>query len=330
VPLEYRLLWGFLAREGMREGEATGLTWSCLDLDRGAIRLDVNKTDDPRTWALNPGVAAALRQYREAHRPDDEPDDLVFLDPDGEPITGDGLADILREHLVTLGLKEERPELFTTTADRMRIRVHDLRGTFVTVSLANGRSESWISDRTGHKSSQMIATYKRNARTFAELDLGALAPLNVAIPELALPSDCPEDSAAEVSNPSAAIPEVPIATRDLAGSHLRELNSRPTVYEIASAPSDHAGLERRGPSLGPDARACAEELLRDVEAGRPITRERARGLAAAVLWDPLARTALSVLEADDTARAVSLATVLAAAVLAAAVPARRERDAAAE
>jgi hypothetical protein len=62
--------------------------------------------------------------------------------------------------------------------------VHDLRGTLETLSLANGKSESWISDRTGHRSSQMIARYKRTARTFTELDLGELDSLSEAIPEL--------------------------------------------------------------------------------------------------------------------------------------------------
>jgi integrase len=81
-------------------------------------------------------------------------------------------------------LKKERPELFQTTAERQRIRVHDLRGSFVTVLLANSRSESWIADRTGHRSSAMINRYKRISRTFEELDLGALAPLCDAVPEL--------------------------------------------------------------------------------------------------------------------------------------------------
>jgi len=51
--------------------------------------------------------------------------------------------------------------------------------------LGNGKSESWISDRTGHKSSQMINRYKRTARTFAELQTGELTPLNEALIELA-------------------------------------------------------------------------------------------------------------------------------------------------
>jgi hypothetical protein len=37
----------------------------------------------------------------------------------------------------------------------------------------------------------MIARYKRNARTFAELELGELAQLDAAIPELANARDCP-------------------------------------------------------------------------------------------------------------------------------------------
>jgi hypothetical protein len=72
VPFGYRLLWGFLAREGMREGEALGLTWNVVDLVRGMVRLDENKTDDPRAWALDPGVAQALRVYRKHLAPDAE------------------------------------------------------------------------------------------------------------------------------------------------------------------------------------------------------------------------------------------------------------------
>lgn len=180
----YRLLWGFLTREGMRLGEAIDLTWGDLDLARGAVRLDQNKTDDPRAWALQDGTAEALRRYRRNHCPNVEATDRVFVDHSGKPLSKFGLADLLREHLGAIGLKKERPELFTTTDERRQIRVHDLRGTFVTVALANGRPESWISDRTGHRSSAMISLYKRTARSFAELGLGDLVPLSAALPEL--------------------------------------------------------------------------------------------------------------------------------------------------
>jgi integrase len=184
VPLSFRLLWGFLSREGMREGEALALTWGDLDLKRGAVRLDKNKSDDPRAWALDPGTKAALATYRETMRPNAKPHELVFLDPQGNAHSKFGIAMLLRGHLEAVGLKAERPELFATTAERQQIRVHDLRGTFVTIALANGRSESWISDRTGHKSSVMINRYKRQARGFQELALGPLTPLDRAVPEL--------------------------------------------------------------------------------------------------------------------------------------------------
>src|SRR5882672_3426670 len=68
----------------------------------------------------------------------------------------------------------------------MRLRAHDLRGTFVTLSLANGKTETWVMDRTGHQSSGMVNEYRQAARSAAELNLGPLAPLDEAIPELAL------------------------------------------------------------------------------------------------------------------------------------------------
>jgi integrase len=178
VPYEYRLLWGFLSREGMREGEALALTWDCLDLTHGMIRLDANKTDDPRAWALDPGVARALALHRLRHVPDAMGADRVFLKRSKY-----GMADTLREHLRRAGVN--RSELFVANASRLQVRVHDLRGTFVTIALANGRPERWIMARTGHTTSAMVSRYHRTAMSFSELNLGELTPLDSAIPELA-------------------------------------------------------------------------------------------------------------------------------------------------
>ena len=73
-------------------------------------------------------------------------------------------------------------ELFEGSETRQRFRAHDLRGTFVTVALATGKTETWVSDRTGHGGHSMIERYRRKARTW---NLGGLAPLYAAIPELA-------------------------------------------------------------------------------------------------------------------------------------------------
>lgn len=172
VPLERRVLYGFLAREGMRISEALSLRWDDVDLVRGVIRLDANKTDSPRAWALSHSVVRALSNMRGSA----EPDDRVF-----SPLPGDKNAEVFREDLARAQVT--RAELFQNSSQRLAIRVHDLRGTFVTLSLANGKTEGWVQDRTGHASSQMINRYRREARTANEVGLGDLAPLHLALPE---------------------------------------------------------------------------------------------------------------------------------------------------
>jgi len=190
VPLCWRLLYGFLHREGMRVGEAACTSWRDFDLQcgDGAVVLDENKTDDPRAWALGPGTAAALRAWRTlreaAAGPEAvAPDAPVFVDEDGRRVRDTHLAEQFRAHLGAAGVT--RAALFERSERRLWIRLHDTRGTFVTLALAAGRTEAWVSDRTGHRSSTMIHRYKRAARLAAELRLGELAPLVDAIPELA-------------------------------------------------------------------------------------------------------------------------------------------------
>ena len=178
IELGQRILIGFLDREGTRKSEAVALEWSDIDLVRGAVNLDENKTDDPRAWKLDPGVTDALRWWR-TQRPNAR---LVFGDDADQPRNVDHLADDLRDALKRAGV--DRPALFESSKSRMQLRAHDLRSTFITLSLANGKSESWVSDRTGHKSSTMINNYKRAARMVSELELGALLPLAKALPEV--------------------------------------------------------------------------------------------------------------------------------------------------
>ena len=118
------------------------------------------------------------------------PDDRVFADQ-GVPLSTEHLAKQLRDDLRRAGIT--RPELFERSATRVALRAHDLRATFVTVALAIGKSETWVADRTGHKSSTMINAYRRKARTWSGLELGALGPLDQLIPEIApIPQGLPQ------------------------------------------------------------------------------------------------------------------------------------------
>ncbi len=188
TPLCLRVLWGFLTREGCREGEAFGLRVRDFNLEVGTVSLDENKTDDPRTWALDPGTARALSTWVEIRNADPahqtaKRDDYLFIDENGGPLTGDHrLAEVLRAALLDAGVI--RSELHQDGVNRRKLRVHDLRATFVTLALAHGKTETWVADRTGHRSSQMINRYRRQARAAHELGLGSLLPLNAAIPEL--------------------------------------------------------------------------------------------------------------------------------------------------
>lgn len=170
VPLEMRVLYGFLCREGMRSGEADRLEWADLDLERGVVRLDKNKTDMPRPWKLDPGVCRALSRWQKLGSPTGR----VFpnLVPKGAAVT-------LRAHLRTAGI--ERPELYERSAERQPFRLHDCRGTFVTISLAHDKTEQWVMDRTGHTTSNQLQGYRRAARFANELELGPLLPLDEAL-----------------------------------------------------------------------------------------------------------------------------------------------------
>ena len=56
------------------------------------------------------------------------------------------LAEMHRVHLAAAGV--DRAELFESSSSRRPIRFHDTRATFVTVALAVGRTEAWVSART--------------------------------------------------------------------------------------------------------------------------------------------------------------------------------------
>ena len=184
LPLWRRLFFGADRREGFRVEELAALRVRDLDLDpkRGMVRLDENKTDAPRAWALASDVAEALRRYLEKYRPGVGPDDYVFVDETGHRLDTLRLAAQQRADLKASGVT--RPELHEDGPNRRKLRAHDARASFVTEALARGKSEAWVMDRTGHTTSAMLNRYRRAARTWGELNLGTWRPLHEAVPEL--------------------------------------------------------------------------------------------------------------------------------------------------
>jgi hypothetical protein len=100
------------------------LRWRDVDLKRGRVNLDENKTDDPRDWDLRPDVVMALGRWRELCKPTTEPGDYVFAEH-GVPINVEHLADQLRRDLWRVGVR--RPQLHENTKGRQRIRARPTR-----------------------------------------------------------------------------------------------------------------------------------------------------------------------------------------------------------
>lgn len=198
ADLQLRVLVGFLNREGLRKGEAATLEWSDLrganargwiNLEKGWLYLDKNKTGTPRDWRLSEGVCEALKAWRQLSPRS------RFVFPNGEddvPVYTDKLAAQFRDLVRASGI--DRSELFDSNQQRQRINAHDMRGIFVTTSLARGETEGWVMSRTGHTTSSMLQKYRRHAANLEEAGKAQLIRLDEAIPELSALRENPNPS----------------------------------------------------------------------------------------------------------------------------------------
>jgi integrase len=181
--------WWLLATTGMRRGEALGLTWADVDIDRQLIRVhrtlittDVQRKDAPgfawgtpktakgrRTIALDDAAVAALKAHRTRQRaerlalgPAYQDEDLVICQADGTPI-----------HPKTISYQFSKA---ARAACLPKIRLHDLRHTHATLALLAGVHPRVVQERLGHANvSITLDTYSH-----VDLDLQAAAAARVA------------------------------------------------------------------------------------------------------------------------------------------------------
>jgi integrase len=288
IDVWWRLLYGFLHREGCRRGEALTLQWRDLDLVRGAITLDKNKTDDPRAWALRPDVVEGLCAWW-LLRGQPGRDEPVFTDDAGHVLTDDHTADRYRAHLETACI--DRPQLFESSKARRRITFHDTRATFVTIALANGKTETWVSARTGHRSSDQIATYRRAAATVDELHLGDLAPLFTAIPELSFFPGREAFRPIEKANETAANHESSVDVRPAMWIQV-PAGSLPWGFKSPSSHEIYDGGEVESTSAG-DGAALSDAATALSAAGRDLR-------LLTLGWDAIDGIVLAEVVANDT------------------------------
>lgn len=164
----YHALYALGAVCGLRIGEALGLRWSVVDLERGSLAVRESLTRDldgqlkrkgtktakgRRTVDLPAIAADALREHRAiqdaergaAPRPIDS---LVFLTPAGYPIHGSNVLPFLYRDLARLGLP--------------RVTFHELRHSAATILYALGVPIETIADMLGHSSTRITADLYRH------------------------------------------------------------------------------------------------------------------------------------------------------------------------
>jgi integrase/predicted RNA-binding Zn-ribbon protein involved in translation (DUF1610 family) len=150
-------LWLTLAMTGLRRGEALGLRWADLDLERarlsvrrslvpinGTVEVHEPKTSRGRRLvALDPFTVSVLRAWsrrqKEEHLewgPAWIDSGLLFTRTDGKLIHPERVSKAFRARVKKTGLPQ--------------IHLHDLRHTHATLALAAGVHPKVVSDRLGH------------------------------------------------------------------------------------------------------------------------------------------------------------------------------------
>lgn len=157
-------MWWLIALRGLRRGEAAGLRWVDVDLDRGVVMICQQRitcgqvtTDGPpktaasrRTIALDKTTMRLLREHRR-HQAAERVDagdrwvetSYVFTTPHGEPLN----PDYLTRRFNTLVNKSGLPP----------VRLHDLRHGAASLAHAAGADLKTVQEQLGHTSIVLTA-----------------------------------------------------------------------------------------------------------------------------------------------------------------------------
>lgn len=125
---------------GMRQGEITGLTWDCVDLERELINLKDTKNGRPRTISL---IGEPLQILRERFFCRKQQTPYVFP---------------AKKRFGRISIRKAWDEVLK----RARVdglRFHDLRHTFATYAAESGASNLELATAMGHQTLQMLQRY---------------------------------------------------------------------------------------------------------------------------------------------------------------------------
>jgi integrase len=166
---------------GQRKGSLFNLRWKHADFDHGTLASFKTKTGRAQYFVADRGLMTVLQAWHEhLGKPgDDEP----LIPPARVEYEPKRLATALHDDLHAVGVT--RGILFEQGAENVEpLRFHDLRATFCTWARRAGKSDAWISERTGHElDGSMINRYDRGAQTLDDLGYPPFPDIARVMPE---------------------------------------------------------------------------------------------------------------------------------------------------
>lgn len=139
-----KALFELMYSSGLRRSEVTGLKVKDVDYFNGIVKV-FGKGSKERLVPVTDAALQALKTYL-ACRKNPQPDDALFLNKNGKPLSGDGLAYIFKNTAIAAHLAR-------------KVTPHSLRHSFATHLLNNGCDLRSLQEMLGHKSLSATQVY---------------------------------------------------------------------------------------------------------------------------------------------------------------------------
>lgn len=139
-----KALFELIYSSGLRRSEVTGLKIADVDFFNGVVKV-LGKGNKERFVPVTDRALKAIKDYL-ATRQNPQAQDALFLNKNGTPLTGDGLAYIFKNLAIQSGVAR-------------KVSPHSLRHSFATHLLNNGCDLRSLQEMLGHKSLAATQVY---------------------------------------------------------------------------------------------------------------------------------------------------------------------------
>ena len=223
---------------------------------KGQLQVSVPKTKASiRRLVLPPGVVEVLRQYQKTV-------DSRWMFP----------SPVKEDMSMTPGAVRRRLQIILERAGCKRIRFHDLRHTFATLSLENGMDVKTLSAMLGHVSA--ATTLDIYTHVTGDMQTEAAAKI-----DRGLGNEVQEESAQTEQNPAADFQPVLRKTRKPGTGCITQINDH--LFEGRYSPTWPDGTKHSKCVYAHTREACEAKLkvlIQQMNAERQALRDQARGI----------------------------------------------------